>query len=148
MSRRYLRTTDDYRGTHFFVRQGHRSFATRLFLVLVMIESTDVVFAVDSVPAVLAISRDLFVVYTSNILAVLGLRALYFLLAGMMQKFRYLDTAISAILAFVGIKMLVADLYKVSNLVSLGVIGGLLTVAVAASMLHKQDGRDGQSAPK
>ena len=148
MSRRYLRTTDDYHGTHFFVRQGNQSFATRLFLVLVVIESTDIMFAVDSVPAVLAISRDLFVVYTSNILAVLGLRALYFVLAGMMQKFRYLDTAVSAILAFVGVKMLVADFYKVSNLVSLGVIGGLLTVAIAASVLHRQDGRDGQSAPR
>jgi tellurite resistance protein TerC len=147
LSRRYLRTTDDYHDYHFFVRQGHRRFGTRLLLVLVMIESTDLLFAVDSVPAVLGISRDLFVVYTSNILAVLCLRALYFVLAGMLRKFRYLDTAVSVILAFVGLKMLTTDLYKLSNLVSLGVIGGLLTLAIAASVLHKQDGRDDQSAP-
>jgi len=103
---------------------------------------------VDSVPAVLGISRDLFVVYSSNILAVLGLRALYFVLAGMLRKFRYLNTAVSVILAFVGLKMLTTDWYKLSNLVSLGVIGGLLTVAIVASVLHRQDGPDDPSAPR
>jgi tellurite resistance protein TerC len=139
VARRYLRTLDDYHGSRFFVRQGRRTFGTRLFVVLLMIESTDLVFAVDSVPAVLAISRDLFVVYTSNIFAVLGLRALYFVLAGMLRKFRYLDTAVSVILAFVGLKMLTTDLYKLSNLVSLAVIGGLLVLAVLASVLHRRD---------
>jgi tellurite resistance protein TerC len=135
-ARRYLRTTDKYDGAKFFtVRDGVR-YATPLFLVLLVIEFTDVVFAVDSVPAVLAISSDVYIVYTSNIFAILGLRALYFMLAGMMTRFHYLDLGLSVILIFIGVKMLVSTIYKVPNLVSLAVIAGVLTIAMVASWLR------------
>ncbi|HMJ11129.1 MAG TPA: hypothetical protein VK524_06955, partial [Polyangiaceae bacterium] len=108
---------------------------TPLFLVLIVIEFTDVLFAVDSVPAVLAISSDVYIVYTSNIFAILGLRALYFMLAGMMSRFHYLDLGLAVILTFVGAKMVFQDLYKISNFVSLGVIFSVLAAAVVASLL-------------
>ncbi|MBX3130255.1 MAG: TerC family protein [Polyangiaceae bacterium] len=138
LAKRYLRTTDEMHGEHFFViKQGVR-YATPLFLVLIVVEFTDVVFAVDSVPAVLAISNDLFIVYTSNIFAILGLRSLYFMLSGMMSRFHYLDVGLSVILVFIGTKMLVADWYKIPNFVSLSVIGGVLTIAMIASWLRPQ----------
>jgi tellurite resistance protein TerC len=146
LARRWLRTVDQFRQDYFFVLQSGRYYATPLVLVLLVIESTDLVFAVDSVPAVLAISRDLFVVYSSNMLAVLGLRALYFLLAGMMKRFRYLDKALSAILAFIGIKMLLADHYRISNTLSLGVVAGLLSLAMAASVFRTGRERHGKPA--
>jgi tellurite resistance protein TerC len=146
LAQRYLRTVDQFHQDRFFVLQSNRYWATPLVLVLLVIESTDVLFAVDSVPAVLAISRDLFVVYSSNVLAVLGLRALYFLLAGMMKRFRHLNKALSAILAFIGIKMLLTDCYRLSNALSLGVVGGLLTLAVVASVFPIGRDRHGQQA--
>jgi len=136
LARRYLRTTDRLEGSHFFVRQEGKTFATPLFLVLLVVEFTDVLFAVDSVPAVLAISRDVFVVYTSNVFAILGLRALYFMLAGMMSRFVYLDIGLSIILVFIGAKMLLADVYKVPNLASLAVIAVVLSGAIAASLMR------------
>ena len=110
--------------------------ATPLFLVLLVVESTDLVFAVDSIPAVLAVTQNPFLVYTSNVFAILGLRALYFLLAGAMAKFHYLKLALSLILGFVGVKMLIADFYKIPITLSLGVIAGLLTIAVVASLMR------------
>lgn len=134
-AKKLLRTTKEQVEDHFFVKREGRWFATPLFLVLLVIEASDVMFAVDSVPAVLAISSHLLVVYSSNIMAILGLRALYFMLAGMMGRFHYLDRGLSAILIFIGAKMVCADFYKVSNVVSLGVIAVILTGAVAASLL-------------
>ncbi len=106
--------------------------------MLVLLESTDLVFAVDSIPAVFAVTNDPFLVYTSNIFAILGLRSLYFLLAGVMGKFVYLKLGLSAVLVFVGVKMTIADLYKIPSLISLLVIAGLLTAAVTASLLKSR----------
>ena len=132
--RRLVPVTPDYRGGHFFVREDGRRWATPLFLVLVLVETTDLVFAVDSIPAIFAVTTDPFLVYTSNIFAILGLRSLYFVLAGVMQKFVYLKLGLSSILVFVGTKMTIADLYKISSLVSLLVIATLLAVAIGASL--------------
>lgn len=126
--------TDDAAG-RFFVRQGGRRLATPLFLVLLIIETTDVAFALDSIPAVLAISGSAFIVFTSNIFAILGLRSLYFALQGVMGLFRFLGFGLAAILAFIGVKMLLADIVEIPTGVSLGVIGGVLAVAVGASLL-------------
>ena len=134
--RRLLPITPDYRGSRFFVREGGRWTATPLLLVLVMVESTDLVFAVDSIPAIFAITRDPFIVYTSNVLAILGLRSLYFLLAGVIQRFRFLKLGLSVVLVFVGLKMVLSDVVKVPIGLSLGVITVVLAVAVVASLRH------------
>jgi len=134
LARRLLPVTADYRGDRLFVREGGRRLATPLFLVLLMIESTDLVFAVDSIPAIFAVTRDPFIVYTSNVFAILGLRSLYFLLAGVIGKFHYLKLGLSSVLVFVGMKMTLADLYKIPSLVSLAVIAAMLAAAVAASL--------------
>lgn len=136
--RRVLPMTNSYEGSRFFVRQGSKLLATPLVLVLVIVESTDLAFAVDSIPAVFAVTRDPFIVYTSNVFAILGLRSLYFVLAGVMDKFYYLKLSLSAILTFVGVKMVIVDFYKIPTLVSLLVIAGLLAVAVVASLLRAQ----------
>lgn len=136
LAKRYLRTTTTTDGDSFFTRVDGKLHATPLFLVLIVIEATDLVFAVDSVPAVLAITSDLFVVYTSNIMAILGLRALYFMLAGVMKRFHYLDKGLAGVLAFIGVKMVMADFYKIPNLASLGVIAGLLTIAIVWSLVR------------
>jgi tellurite resistance protein TerC len=125
---------DAYHGQRFFVRRGARWVATPMLAVLVAIESTDVVFAVDSIPAIFAVTDEPFLVFTSNAFAILGLRALYFLLAGMMGRFAYLKTGLAAILLFVGAKMLLTDVWKVPVALSLGVIAVILTVAVVASL--------------
>ena len=132
--RRLMPVTDHYEKEHFFVRQAGKLAATPLFLVLLMVESTDLVFAIDSIPAIFAITDDPFLVYTSNVFAILGLRALYFLLAGLLDRFYYLKTALAAVLAFVGVKMLIVDIYKIPIALSLGVIAGLLTIGVLASL--------------
>jgi tellurite resistance protein TerC len=134
--RRLLPVAPDYRGNRFFVREGGRWMATPLLLVLVMVESTDLVFAVDSIPAIFAITRDTFIVYTSNVLAILGLRSLYFLLAGVIQRFRYLKLGLSVVLVFVGLKMALSDVVKVPIGLSLGVIAVVLAAAVMASLLR------------
>ena len=118
------------------MKQDHRWLATPLFIVLLMLETTDLVFAADSVPAVLAITTDPFIVYTSNVFAILGLRSMFFALAGMMKLFYYLHYGLAAVLVFVGGKMLLAGFYKIPTLTSLLVIIGLLAVAVVASVLH------------
>ncbi|MFZ1730120.1 MAG: TerC family protein [Bacteroidota bacterium] len=133
--RRFMPVTSEYHGASFFVWQNSRWYATPLIVVLLVIETTDVVFAVDSVPAVLAISQDAFIVYTSNIMAILGLRALYFALAGVMRLFRHLHYGLAVILVFVGFKMLAADLIHIPITLSLGVIGGVLAISIAASLL-------------
>src|SRR5262245_6034035 len=138
--RRLTPVTDDYHGGKFFIKQAGqegrrgRYFATPLFVVLLMIETTDLIFAVDSIPAILAITLDPFIVYTSNVFAILGLRALYFALAGVMGLFHYLHYGISGILIFVGAKMLLTDFYKIPVGVALGVVAGILIISVIASM--------------
>jgi tellurite resistance protein TerC len=133
--RRFVRLTPDYDGAHFLVRHGGKLFATPLLTVLVVIEATDVVFAVDSIPAVFGVTRDVFIVYTSNIFAVLGLRALTFLVARLVQRLRYLKVGLALVLAFVGVKMLIADRYRISDLVSLLVVAGLIIFAALLSLL-------------
>ena len=132
--RRVLPVTKDFRAQHFLVREGVHWHATPLLVVLVLVESSDVVFAVDSIPAIFAITRDTFIVYTSNVFAILGLRALYFLLSSVMPMFRYLNVGLGVILAYVGVKMLLADFYPIPILLSLGVIAAVLLVTVVASL--------------
>jgi tellurite resistance protein TerC len=133
---RLVPITSQYEGSHMLVRQRGRWMATPLMLVLVVIEGTDLVFAVDSIPAIFAVTRDPFIVYTSNIFAILGLRALYFLLAGAMTKIQYLKVGLGAVLCFVGVKMLISEVYKIPILFSLGVIAGLLGASVLASFIR------------
>jgi TerC family integral membrane protein len=144
--RRLVPVTEDYHADHFFVKQAGHYAATPLFIVLLVVETTDVIFAVDSIPAILSITVDPFLVYTSNVFAILGLRALYFALAGVMQLFHYLHYGLSAILVFVGAKMLLADVYKLSVGVALGVIAGILLIAVIASLMRPQQ-RDVVTTP-
>ena len=132
---RYLPLRTELHAEKFLVRIGGVLYATPLLATLVVIESTDLLFALDSIPAVLGISRDLFIVYTSNIFAILGLRALYFALAGVMQLFHYLKYSLALILGFIGVKMLIADFYKIPIGVALGVVFGLLALAIVASLL-------------
>lgn len=133
-AKQHLRITPDFRGDQFFAWVGGALYATPLFLVLLVIEVSDLVFAVDSVPAVLGITVDLYVVYTSNIMAVLGLRALYFLLYGMIDKFHKLDWALSAVLVFIGVKMLSHDFVHLPQWLSLVVIAILLALGIVASL--------------
>ncbi len=133
--RRWMPITKDYQGQRFFVRIEGRRWATPLFVVLLVIETTDVIFAVDSIPAIFAITLDPFIVYTSNIFAILGLRALYFLLAGILEMFRYLKVGLSFVLCFVGIKMMIVDFYKIPIAVSLAVVAGILVISILASLV-------------
>ena len=135
--RRFVPSVSDYRGGHFTVVEAGKRYATPLLLVLVAIEATDIVFAVDSIPAIFAITTDPFIVYTSNIFAILGLRALYFALAGVMGKFHYLKVGLSLVLVFVGGKMLLAGIYKIPILASLGVIVALLAGSIVVSLLRQ-----------
>ncbi|HWG85463.1 MAG TPA: TerC family protein [Deinococcales bacterium] len=133
-ARRVLRVTDDYDGQKFFtVRNGVR-YATPLFLALVFIEFSDLIFAVDSIPAIFAITQDPFIVFTSNVLAILGLRSMYFLLASVVDRFVYLKTGLSVILVFIGAKMMLLDVYKIPTAVSLGVVSAILAASVLFSL--------------
>jgi tellurite resistance protein TerC len=132
--RRFVPTVQGYRGRHFLVVEQGKRYATPMLLVLVVIEATDIVFAVDSIPAVFAVTDDPFIVFTSNVFAILGLRALYFALADMMNRFCYLKPALAFVLAFVGAKMLLAGVFKIPIGVSLGVIAGILGSAVVLSL--------------
>jgi tellurite resistance protein TerC len=134
--RRILPISKRYYDVKFFVRSGRRFFATPLLLVLVVVESSDLIFALDSIPAIFAVTTDPFVIYTSNIFAILGLRALYFVLAGAARVFHYLKPGIIVILAFVAVKMLIVDFYKIPIGLSLGVIGSVLTISVIASLIN------------
>lgn len=135
LARRIMPITPSFEGDRFFVKQEGKTWATPLFLVVILIETTDLIFAVDSIPAILAISDDSFIVYTSNVFAILGLRSLYFALAGIEKYFKYLKYGLSAILVFVGVKMCVADLFKIPIEVSLIVIGFTLMIAMVSSRL-------------
>jgi len=132
--RRHLRVTSDYRGLHLWVHEAGYRFYTPLFLVVVLIGVTDIVFAVDSIPAIFAITTDPFIVVSSNLFAVLGLRALFFLLAGMAEKFHLLRYGLALVLAFIGVKMLLMDVYKIPIAVSLGVVLTLLLASILASL--------------
>jgi tellurite resistance protein TerC len=132
--RKVVPSTNDYDGQKLFTRRTGRLLATPLFAVLILVETTDVVFAVDSIPAILAVSREPFIVFSSNAFAILGLRSLYFLLAGMAGRFRYLNLGLGAILFFVGIKMIIVEWYHFPTWVSLLVIAVLLTVTILASL--------------
>jgi len=136
--RRLFPVTENYRGSHFFVRETGKLFATPLFIVLVAIETTDIMFAVDSIPAILAISRDPFIVFSSNVFAILGLRALFFALSGIMQLFEYLHYGLAAILIFVGIKMLISDFVHMPVWIALSVIAVILTVTIITSVRHSK----------
>lgn len=131
--RRFVPMTDEYEGQRFFTRKSGKRVATPLLAVLIAIETTDVIFAVDSIPAIFAVTNDTFIVFTSNAFAILGLRALYFLLAGMIQRFAYLKLGLAVVLVFVGAKMLMTDLYKIPIWASLGIIAAILTVAISVS---------------
>lgn len=134
LMRRVVPVTSEYHGQKFWVRIDARRIATPLLVVLVLIEATDVVFAVDSIPAILAVTRSEFIVFTSNAFAILGLRALYFLLAGAAGKLRYLNVGLGVILAYVGVKMLLAEVWHPPTLASLGVIAIVLTITVVVSL--------------
>ena len=134
--KRLVPSVDDYSSGRFTVVQDGKRYATPMLLVLVAIEATDIIFAVDSIPAIFAVTTDPFIVYTSNIFAILGLRALYFALAGVIEKFHYLKVGLSLVLAFVGAKMLLAPVFKIPIVVSLAVIATLLAVAAIASWIR------------
>lgn len=132
--RRFMPVTENFERDQFFVRRAGKLFATPLFLILLVVESTDLIFAVDSIPAIFAVTQDPFIVYTSNVFAILGLRALYFLLANVMDKFQYLKFGLSAVLVFIGVKMVIVDFYKIPIGISLGVVAGILTFSILASL--------------
>jgi tellurite resistance protein TerC len=136
LARRVIPVAGDYEGRHFFIRRAGKLMATPLLLVLLLAESTDLVFALDSIPAIFAVTTEPFIVFTSNVCAILGLRSLYFLLAGAMDKFHYLKLGLAAILTFVGLKMVLSDIYHVPIGLSLLVILALLGIAIGASLLR------------
>jgi tellurite resistance protein TerC len=137
LGKRFFPVTDGFRGSAFFVREEGRLHATPLVLALVVVESTDLLFALDSIPAAFAVTTDPFLVLTSNMFAVLGLRALYFALAGLMARFRYLKMSLVFILAFVGVKLLLTHHFPIPTLASLAVIAGFLSVGVLTSVFHE-----------
>lgn len=146
LARRFLPFTGDYSEDHFFVRMHHRWFGTPLLLVVLVVEWSDLVFAIDSIPAIFAVTRDPFIVYSSNVFAILGLRALYFVLSGVMDRFQYLKPAVAAILVFVGLKMGLGAWVHVGTGTSLAVIIGLLVAGVTASLL-KPLPKEGRPVP-
>jgi len=138
LAKNVLPVTDQFRGSKFFVKIDGRNVATPLFMALLVVETTDVLFAIDSVPAALGISQNLFVVYTSNVFAILGLRSLFFAVGGLLKYLHYLKYGLSLILVFVGVKMVLPAERKISIGVALGVVGGILLLAVIASMLRSR----------
>jgi tellurite resistance protein TerC len=134
-ARQHLRVLAEYHGENLFVRKTGQIFATPLFMVLLIVEIADVTFAADSIPAVFGITHDPFIVYTSNVFAILGLRAMYFLLAGVLDRLRYLDLGLAFVLIFIGVKMLAEPWVHIAVQISLGVAGGILLIALAASLL-------------
>jgi len=139
--RRWVPVTEEYVEGKFFVKRPDHTLATPLLIVLIVVETTDIIFAVDSIPAILAITLDPFIVYTSNVFAILGLRALYFAIAGIMELFHHLHYGLSAVLVFVGIKMLLTDLYKIPVSIALSVVAGILLISVMAPILDKKKGK-------
>ena len=137
--RRTGRVTEHYEGSHFFTRRNGLLFMTPLFVVLVTVELTDLVFAVDSIPAVLAISNDPFIVFSSNVFAIMGLRALFFVLAGMLHEFHHLKTGLSLVLMFIGAKMLTAEYVEIPSLVALAITVLLIGGSVVASIITRAE---------
>lgn len=137
--RRIIPVTDAYHGHRFVIRQAGRWVATPLLAVLVLVEVTDIVFAVDSIPAIFAVTQQLFLVFTSNAFAILGLRAMYFLLADLMHRFVYLKLGLALVLVWVGVKMLLLEVYKIPTGISLAVVIAVLTVAVTASWMRTRN---------
>ncbi len=137
--RRFFPVTAGYHEGKFFVKAEKKRYATLLFVVIIVVETTDLVFALDSIPAVFAISRDPFIVYTSNVFAILGLRALYFALAGLLDLFHYLKLGLSIVLAFIGVKMLIEGFYEMPITIALGVVAGVLTLSIVASLLFPKE---------
>lgn len=135
LMRKFIPVTSGYHGSNFTVRINKKLHATPLLLVLILVETTDLIFAVDSIPAILAISNDSFIVYTSNVFAIMGLRSLYFALQGSLKYFTYLHYGLALILIFVGIKMLISDVYKLNPFLSLGIIGFILAGSISASFI-------------
>ena len=144
---RYMPVTHKHYGPKFFVKIDKTLFATPLFLVLVMVETTDIVFAADSIPAILAISKDPFIVYTSNVFALLGLRALYFALAGIMQLFHYLHYGLSLILIFIGVKLVLSDVYHINMIFALLVVAFILTTSVILSLVFPKKDKPAMPFP-
>ncbi|HEY1014536.1 MAG TPA: TerC family protein, partial [Herpetosiphonaceae bacterium] len=136
--RRLMPVSNEYHEDKFFIRNAGKLVATPLFLVLLVVESSDLIFAVDSIPAIFAVTDNPFLVYTSNVFAILGLRSLYFVLAGVIDKFHYLKLGLSVILTFVGVKMVMVDIYKIPMGISLGVIAGILGISVVASLVRSR----------
>lgn len=137
--KKFMPVTTVQEGDRFFLKIDGKTFATPLFVVLLLVEFTDLIFAVDSIPAILAITNDTFIIFTSNVFAILGLRALYFALAGITQYFHYLKYGLSAILVFVGVKMLIVDYYKVPIVYSLSTILGILIISVVLSLIFPKN---------
>jgi tellurite resistance protein TerC len=143
--RRWVSLTDQFENGRFFVKRAGKLSATPLLVTLLVVETTDVIFAVDSIPAILAITRDAFIVYTSNVFAVLGLRALYFALAGIVKMFHHLHYGLALIVAFVGVKMLLTDVYKIPISWSLAIVAALLALSIVASLLWPKQPSPGVS---
>ena len=136
--RRVVPSTRDLHGSHFFVLENGRRMATPLFMSLVLIEVSDVVFALDSIPAIFAVTRDPFIVFTSNIFAILGLRSLFFLIAALVQRLRFLKLGVALILAFIGVKILIDRFYPIPLAASLGVLAGVLLTTGLASVMFPE----------
>lgn len=141
--RGHMKITSEYHGESFFVFKEGMRYATPMFVVLVLVEATDLIFAMDSIPAIFAVTGDPFIVFTSNIFAILGLRAMYFLLADMAERFHLLKYGLAIILMFIGAKMLLLDVYKISTGIALGIVGLILLLSVAASLVTSR-----RSGPK
>ncbi|WP_337873207.1 TerC/Alx family metal homeostasis membrane protein [Ignavibacterium sp.] len=135
---KYFKLMPDYDGRKFFIKENGKTYITTMFLTLLLIESSDIVFAIDSIPAIIAITRDTFIIISSNIFAILGLRALYFALAGLVELFKYLKYGVSLLLFYVGIKMLLSDFYKIPTEVSLIIITIILTASILLSLIRKR----------
>jgi tellurite resistance protein TerC len=136
--RRIMPVTPEYHGQKFFIRHAGKLVATPLFIALLMVETTDLIFAVDSIPAIFAVTTDPFIVYTSNVFAILGLRSLYFVLRGAVDKFHYLKLSLAAVLTFVGGKMVLTDIYKIPVALSLAVVATLLAIGIVASAIRNR----------
>lgn len=135
---KYFKLKTDYDGRKFFIKENGKTYITTMFLTLLLIESSDIVFAIDSIPAIIAITRDTFIIISSNIFAILGLRALYFALAGLVDLFKYLKYGVALLLFYVGIKMLISDFYKIPTEISLIIIITILTASILLSLIKKK----------
>jgi tellurite resistance protein TerC len=138
LAKKYMNLDTDYKGKKFFVTKNGKKFATTIFITFLLIESSDIVFAVDSIPAIIAITKDTFIIISSNIFAILGLRALYFALAALNELFTYLKYGVALILFYVGVKMLTAEFYHVPTEYSLVLILAILTGSIVLSLVHKK----------